>query len=334
MNIVCVCPVKDEAAHLERFLGAASQWATQIIIADQGSTDGSVEIAARYPKVRLIRNESVQYSEQERQKLLIDAAREVAAPRFIVALDADELLTANVLESDEWERAQRAAPGTAIFFDWINLLPGLKRGWTARTGLPWAYVDDGRAHVGAPIHSPRVPWGQSCAPLEMKEVKVLHYQFADWELMKRKQMWYQCWELVNTPQARACDIHRRYHHMDAVPQSTICDVRDDWFEAYERAGIAARAVRVQPTDTWDHRILDMLLTHGADRFRQLDIWSVDWRRRLVELRPAESGRARELADPRRVHDRLMLSWMRRAHRRSPMRRHDRAIRKLVRPLGW
>jgi hypothetical protein len=336
VNVICVCPVKDEAAHLDRFLGAASCWATHIIIADQGSTDGSVEVTRRYPKARMIHNDSADFNEPVRQKLLIDAARQVAGPaRVIVALDADEVLSANVLASDEWRRALAAPPGTAIFLDWVNLRPGLSRAWIAHTGLPWAYVDDGREHVGAAIHSPRVPWDPHGPRLDLKDVKVLHYQFADWELMRRKQYWYQCWELLHTPGARACDIHRRYHHMDRIGERECVGVNDDWFAAYEAAGIAVREARTQPTDKWDRRVIELLLAHGPERFRRLDIWSVDWRERARALWPAaDPARAEVLADPRRPHDRLVMGWMRRAHRREALRLRDRAIRKLIRPLGW
>jgi hypothetical protein len=343
VNVICVCPVKDEAAHLDRFLGAASCWATHIIIADQGSTDGSVEITRSYPKARVIHNDSADFNEPVRQKLLIDAARQVAGPRVIVALDADEALSANVLASDEWRRALAAPPGTAIFFQWVNLLPGLSRAWITHTGLPWAYVDDGREHVGAPIHSSRVPCDPHGSRLDLDDVKVLHYQFTDWELMRRKHYWYQCWELLHTPGARACDIHRRYHHMDRIGEHECVDVKDDWFTAYEAAGIAVREVRTQPTDKWDRRVIELLFAHGPERFRHLDIWSVDWRERARALGRAaglgDQGARVDadtdaLADPRRPFDRLLMNWMRRAHRRPRPRLYDRAIRRLIRPLGW
>jgi glycosyltransferase involved in cell wall biosynthesis len=79
-SIICLTPVKNEAWILDRFLRCASLWADYIIIADQGSTDSSREIALRYPKVVLIDNLSLEFSEVQRQQLLLDAARQIDGP--------------------------------------------------------------------------------------------------------------------------------------------------------------------------------------------------------------------------------------------------------------
>ena len=79
-QIICLTPVKNEAWILERFLECASLWADQIIIADQGSDDGSREIARSFNKVQLIENSAKVFNEPERQKLLIEAARSDSWP--------------------------------------------------------------------------------------------------------------------------------------------------------------------------------------------------------------------------------------------------------------
>jgi len=79
----------------------------------------------------------------------------------------------------------------------------------------------------------------------MRDVKVLHYQYADWTLMKRKQMWYQCWERLNTPGARPSDLHRRYHHMDAAASLQATDARE-MVHGLRARGVPARATVAQP----------------------------------------------------------------------------------------
>ncbi len=334
MNVICLLPVKDEAAQLDRFVQAASLWATHILVADQNSTDGTPDIARRYSKVQLIQNSSDAYNERSRQELLIAAARGIPGPRLLIALDADELLTANVLHDAQWQQVLTAAPGTCIYFDWVNLLPDLQTGWIAHTGSPWGYVDDGKPHTGTAIHSPRVPFDESAPRIRMQAVKVLHYQYADWKLMKRKQMWYQCWELLHSLEKRASDIHRIYHHMDAIDGCEKVAALPEWFDAYEKAGIAVRQIRPQSTDKWDLRILDFLLAEGAGRFAKLDIWSVNWAQRLRELRPADAGRADELVDPRRGIDRGVMRYLRQAHRRRNRDFTYKVARRLIKPLGW
>ena len=52
-HILCLTPVRNEATRLEAFLTAASTWADAIVVADQGSIDGSREIAQAHPRVVL-----------------------------------------------------------------------------------------------------------------------------------------------------------------------------------------------------------------------------------------------------------------------------------------
>ena len=62
-NIICLTPVRNEAWILDKFLQCTSLWADYIILADQMSTDGSREIALKYPKVILVDNNSATFNE-------------------------------------------------------------------------------------------------------------------------------------------------------------------------------------------------------------------------------------------------------------------------------
>ena len=65
-TIFCLMPVKNEEWIIERSLSSASIWADKIIVSDQGSTDRTVEIARRFPKVTLLDNSKLEeFNEQE-----------------------------------------------------------------------------------------------------------------------------------------------------------------------------------------------------------------------------------------------------------------------------
>ena len=172
-NIICLTPIKNESWILDRFLKCASLWADYIIIADQQSNDGSREIVYRYPKVKLIDNSSTSFNEPERQALLINTAREIPEPRLLVALDADEFLTANFMTSPEWAAALEAPRGTIIRFQRSELLPSLSACWLPAIHFPYAFMDDGSPHIGQKIHSPRVPTPPSAPTITLKTIKVL-----------------------------------------------------------------------------------------------------------------------------------------------------------------
>jgi glycosyltransferase involved in cell wall biosynthesis len=177
-----VTPVRNEAWILERFLRAAELWADDIIVADQGSTDGTREIAGRFAKVRLVENTTPAYDEGARQRLLLAAARDLPGARVIVALDADEALAAGTWETDEWTAALSSPPGTVLRFEWVNLLGG-ECAHIGAEAVPFGFVDDGAEHTGSTIHSTRVPVPENALVRDLRGVKVLHLQFTDWSRM-------------------------------------------------------------------------------------------------------------------------------------------------------
>src|SRR6476659_3715040 len=95
-QIIVLTPVRNEAWILDRFIKCTSLWADHIIIADQSSDDGSADLARKYPKVTVVENDNPEYDEADRQKLLLRTARLIPGPRVLIALDADEIMSANI----------------------------------------------------------------------------------------------------------------------------------------------------------------------------------------------------------------------------------------------
>lgn len=327
-TVICVTPVKNEAWILERFLRCASVWADHVILADQGSTDGSREIAARFAKARLVDNPDPAYDEGARQRLLLREARRISGRRVIVALDADEALSANVTDSAEWQRLLAAPEGTVARFDWVNVLPGFERCWVPGEKVAFGFVDDGSGHAGERIHSTRVP--ASGPSVELSDVKALHFQYVARRRMEGKQRWYQCWEALNHADRRPIQIYRQYHRMDAFPEHELRAFDSAWLDGYERLGIDLTAL---PDDSghYDAEVLAWLEQHGPEPFRRLAIWDVDWReaaRRAGREVPEEL-----LRDPRGPMERAVHAWLQRTQDRAGSA-HVRLGQRALVPLGW
>ena len=64
----------------------------------------------------MVINESPVFDEGHRQLLLLERSRRINGRRILIGLDADEALSANCLESEEWERMAEAKPGTVLPF--------------------------------------------------------------------------------------------------------------------------------------------------------------------------------------------------------------------------
>lgn len=330
-SLICLTPVKNEAWILDRFLQCASTWADHIVVADQHSNDGSREIARSYEKVKLIDNNHPGYDEEARQKLLIRTARQISVgrKRILIALDADEMLTANWMQSDEWRAICDAPKGTILRFKWANVTPDIKAGWLPDDWMPFGFVDDGSPHQGQRIHSPRIPVPDDAPRLDLNDIRVLHYQYANWERMKSKQRWYQCYERLAHPAKRPVTIYRQYHHMDAAIQQAE-PFPDAWFDEYEDQGIDMTTIDTKPYYWWDEELVQLFEECGTMPFRRLSVWDVDWAQKAQAMGYDING---SLQDPRSALDRAAHQWL---NRTQPHRhRIDvRALQKILQLAGW
>ena len=329
-KLICLTPVKNEAWILDTFLACASLWADHIIIADQLSDDGSREIAKKYSKVILVDNTNPEFNEPERQKLLLQEGRKIEGPKVFFALDADEFLTADFRESPEWNQIVHARPGTVFRFNWVNVLPGFKRGWIIGNS-PWAFADDGTEHVGVRIHSLRIPLPEKGLYVDLSDIKVLHYQYTDWARMQSKHCWYQCYECINFPEKKIVTLYRMYHHMYVFfkREKYTVPLLQKWFDAYEKKGIAIKSVQKQEY-WWDQAIVKLMLKYGTKKFANAYIWYCDWNAIKERYEP---GNPADLSDPRNVMQKLLHAYL---HRSQPYRNSlpVRVIDKLLRVAGF
>jgi len=294
-NVICLTPVKNEAWMLSRFLKCASLWADHIIVADQNSDDGSAEIAQRFSKVRLIRNDAARYNEPERVEMLLKESRKIPGPRLLISLDADEFLTSNFVKSPEWQTMLDCKEGTVIRFDWANIFPGMTHYWLDEDRV-FGFRDDGSPYHGPAIHSPRVPLPSFAPSLALKEIKVMHYQYTDWDRMRSKHRWYQCWELLHCPTRSPVKVYRTYHHMYSVRPDDLLPIPASWFQTYTAHAIDMTSTVRESIYWWDKEVLGLFRDYGVNFFSKLDIWDQDW----VRLAEREGfDRPHLCRDPRR-----------------------------------
>lgn len=293
-TVIALTPVRNEAWILDRFLAAASTWADHLVVADQHSDDGSAETARAHPRTTVVPNDAPGYDEAARQRLLIETARALPAPgrRVFLALDADEMLSANWTDSPEWQSILDAPPGTVVCLRWANLLPGLGTCWLSDF-IPFGFVDDGSAHAGDAIHSRRLPTPPEAPRLLLHDVVVLHFQYIDWARMRSKQRWYQAWEVLHHAHSDAVTRYRLYHAMDTEASRPV-PVRPEWLAGYAERGIDLTSLRPETPYRWDAEVAAWLAEHGPRCFRRCAIWDHDW----------------GTPDPRTPLDRLAFAWLR------------------------
>jgi hypothetical protein len=323
-------PVRNEAWVIKPFVQAAQCWATAVIVADQNSTDGTLQLLQQTAGVDVVINDSPIFDENHRQRLLLDRARTISGKRILIALDADEAISANFATSAEWKELDSVAPGTILRFRWANVLPGFEYAWIPPQPTIFGFVDDGSDHKGTRIHSTRVPRPDNAPILDVQDVVVLHFQYVVWERMISKQRWYQAWEHTTNRKKSPLQIFREYNHMfGGWAESEIHPVKPEWLEGYTRAGIDFRALKPEPVMWWDQEVIAMLREHGPRHFRKLAIWNQDWNA-VADRLGLEHG---DLSDPRSMREQI-------AHRLLAATQKDRAtwparaLERCLRMAGW
>jgi glycosyltransferase involved in cell wall biosynthesis len=329
LKIVATIPVKNEAWILDRTLAALSEFCDAIVVADQGSTDGSREICGRFPKVRMIENPSERFNEAGRRKLLLEAARDLGGQNLVLPFDADEIPTGNVLGGSALQGlTDRMRPGGAAVMQWIMLWrdPFRYRDDTSvwsNNWRPFVYWDDRKvAFTDGTIHLSKVPDATLASAVRVDELKVLHYQFVLWDRMLSKQRFYRALERVLHPDKSPQAINNVYAITRDERDLTLREVPASWTQPWLDLGIDLARFEDEDLRWYEIEVLRFFAEHGPDRFAALDIWDEDWEsKRLAAARRGVTGLPSEpIADPRNIEQRLYHSHIQRKIRSPSWRR--------------
>jgi hypothetical protein len=304
VKFICLTPVVNEAFELDRFIQAALLWADHIILGYQPSVDNTLEIAQSYEKVSVINSPGKDWNELAMRSLLYEEARKIQAEkRIIFNLDADELISANFLDSAEWNTITELPVGSIVRMQWFNFLQTMDQGRPSNW-IDVAFVDDGRSTMtGSIMHMGRVPWpNYDIKILKCHELKLLHYQGTNHQRSLSKVRWYNAYEKVGKglygPQ-----IFRKYKRHDAG-RSPI-PVQNEWINGYSEKGIDVTSITEGYDYSHDYRILEYFKEYGTDYFKMCDIWGKDW----VQFATGKVDNPEQFADPRNKFDKLIYRYM-------------------------
>lgn len=326
-KLICITPVKNEAWCLDVFLMSTSQWADHIIIADQNSTDESREIATKYPKVKLIINTSESYDEGERQKLLINEARKIDGEKIIVALDADEVFTANFEETNDWQYIMNSKPGEVFGFQWANITPDKNHCFISDFYFPWLFHDDGiteHKNYVRYIHSMRIPYPKSADEgyYYINDFKVFHFAWINQKRVESKNRFYQCLVHLREPNEHFISLFRTYHQK----REKIIPIPNKWIDNYRKLNrTIIDQLNLSDSLFWyDEYLMDIFQKFGYERFKYLNIWNKGW---IDEMK-----RNIEILDPRSKLIKIIHAYLwfsQKYFNTIPIKIVDNALKKLL-----
>ena len=323
--IIVMTPVRNEAWVLRAFLEATSLWADYIVIADQMSTDGSREIAREYPKVILIDNDRKEMHMAATRRLMFDAVRKIEGEKILFALDADEFLSGDFVNTDDWKKIMDSSPDDSFCWRWMNLKSGDATQYSTSQHYYWAVHESEDLWNGKfpdrCTHEWRLPWSpRADAPHNHKfflnDFFSIHLSRLNEQRQCNKERFYQVSTVGNNVKNSMVSIFRQYHVEDA---SNYMSVPDNAYRYYENHGLDIwKYIDVSNEGRhYTREVLKCFDRDGLKRYALLDIWDKDWM--------VENG----IQDPRNGIQKLFHYYM---HKTKPYveRNWVRAIDKVLR----
>lgn len=198
-KIVCICQIYDELrkGNLERFVTYVKPLVGDLVVYDDGSTDGSYEYMLQQTPYVLRGAKNDFANEQSHKQLLLQEALKLN-PDYILWLDADEVLTANAADClQKWCATCEAQQLDGVCFHELNLwrshswrrLDSLfDSGWFCRLwrvvpGLHFSEPKPGLHQKPYPVTIQRMAWAE--------DIQVLHYGFASERSLAYKYLIYR-----------------------------------------------------------------------------------------------------------------------------------------------
>jgi glycosyltransferase involved in cell wall biosynthesis len=309
MKLIATIPVRNEDWILERNLQTLSHFCDVIIVADQQSTDMTRQICRRYDKVVIIPNTSplLDVELSGSRQLMLNAARDHDGKNIVLAVDADEIVTATVLGSAAWQNALDALqPGRSLLLQWITLWrdPGRYRNDASVWSNNWkqfVFRDDRQTDFSRfQMHGPRMPLPFTQEAVRLDEVKVLHYQFVTWHRMLSKQRYYRVLERITSLDKSAVEINDVYVITRDERNMVLQNVPAEWVAPWQERGIDLEHFAEAPLYWYDVEVLRSFKQYGVQCFAALDIWDVDWeqKRQLALAQDQDEMPDEPINDPR------------------------------------
>jgi hypothetical protein len=279
--------MKNEAWILDKFLSCTSLWADHIILLDQQSEDDSVKIAKQHQKVNILQNDQKEFNDFNHWNVLLNEARKIQAERrIIISIDCDEIFSANSFDSSEWKFfTEKAKPGSLMVCNRIMLSPDFET-YRKEPDFLIGFVDDNSSSISdlsvkKHIHNIRLPYPSNDPDVYyVNSIKLMHFNVVDYNRMRSKMNWYQCYEMILKDKNLFTILEQYYTHPNFEnfwKQTKVFNTKSEWFELYENRGIAIKTtIKNSINYYWDFKILSYFKEHGTKLFAKLPIWDKNW----------------------------------------------------------
>jgi hypothetical protein len=245
MRIIGIFAARNESWCIGLTLRAALMWLDEVVVLDHCSTDSTmriiIDVAEEHPnRVGVLTESNPIWEEMRHRQKMLDAARQRGATH-ICYIDADEILTGDMLDPVPGQTAQRIRGLFSILqANHIMQIPWLAmRGSIGQVHVagPWAdgqvasfgFLDDPRLgwtsstrggydfHHRQPMGKPLIPW----TPLayQGRRSGLMHLQFLQGRRLRAKQLAYCFQEFSRWPGRETKEVIRKRYSLAVYGQT-------------------------------------------------------------------------------------------------------------------
>ena len=317
-KIIVYIPVKNDLWFIENSIRHAVEWAEYVIVADESSTDGSVDIYKKlekeYTNLKIIYNRpKMDFSTPDPRNYMLEQVRRIEGNNIIFELHADEIISAKILKSEIREEIiQNLSIGKCLELPWLTLWkdPLQYRHdnsvWSNNTCI-FAFRDDRTSKFeSAAFHGQRAPENFIINKLKIN-LPVLHYQFMNIGNERSKQALYQIFERNHYPDKHVETINKGYAIAFDDRKIKCEKLKGEDYAPWIDIGLKINQTYDDGIFNWrDGEVLKNFKKYGLDRYAKINIWYINWeeKRQYALKIGIKNIPAFEIVDPRSLSTRL------------------------------
>lgn len=323
-KIIVYIPVKNDAWFVREAICHAVVWADHVIVADENSFDGSIEIykelESKFDNLNVIYNRpKFNFTTAEPRNYMLEAVRNFDGCNIIFEMHADEIMSAEILDSDIKNRLRDELKiGSALMLPWLTLWkdPLLYRVDNSVWGNNkcwFAFRDDRNAEFVSPyFHGPRAPDSFLKNRVDADYLRVLHYQFVNISMERSKQALYQVFERNHYPDKNIEYINKIYACAFDERNIVLKKLDDAYIKPWLELGIAIdKTYQINQYNWRDTEVLKNFEKYGVEKYKSLNIWYINWdvKRCLGKELGIDGISEQQICDPRSIGDKMAHSFL-------------------------
>ncbi len=294
MKLVGIMPCRNESWVIGLSLRVALLWCDAVIVFDHASTGTDTPDIVREvmreagpDRVLYTYEQDPTWKEMEHRQWMLEAARRIGATHIAI-VDADEVLTGNLLDPDPGTWRHGFPPGAILQLPLYNLRGGLTRYhsngiWGSRV-VSVAFKDDSLLHWKGDNFHHREPMGINLTPyrpIAQGAGGIMHLWGVSEKRLRAKHALYKLTERIRWPEKPIDQINREYgwaihgqkgHLVYGTPETwKFADVPAEWWAPYAHL---MKYLDVDAPDWQTDECIRLIKLHGPAMFKGLDLFGV------------------------------------------------------------